>query len=126
MQEEARDFEALRAELDARMKELSGQAGRPAPAPKAPEEKAVGVPRVTVAPERVVQVIEGRSPAEGRRDAYPTLEEVERRYIGQVLEAKNWRISGPKGAALVLGLNPSTLRSRMKKLGIARCISRNR
>ena len=32
--------------------------------------------------------------------------------------ARGWRIKGPKGAAAVLGLNPSTLYSRMKKLGI--------
>jgi PAS domain S-box-containing protein len=46
------------------------------------------------------------------------LEDVERGHIQQVLEAKGWRIGGPKGAAVVLGLNPSTLRFRMKKLGI--------
>jgi len=47
-----------------------------------------------------------------------TLEEVEREYIIQVLNSKNWRIEGPKGAAVLLGLNPSTLRARMRKLGI--------
>ena len=30
----------------------------------------------------------------------------------------DWHIKGPKGAAAALGLNPSTLYSRMKKLGI--------
>ena len=47
-----------------------------------------------------------------------TLEEIEREYIVQILKSKHWRIEGPKGAALVLGLNPATLRSRMRKLGI--------
>jgi len=47
-----------------------------------------------------------------------TLEEMEREYIVQVLKLKNWRIEGPKGTAIVLGLHPATLRSRMKKLGI--------
>ena len=47
-----------------------------------------------------------------------TLEEVEREYIIQVLTSKNWRIEGPKGAAVLLGLNPSTLRARMRKLDI--------
>ena len=47
-----------------------------------------------------------------------TLEEVEREHIRRALESKGWRISGDKGAARVLGLNPSTLRFRMKKLGI--------
>ena len=49
-----------------------------------------------------------------------TLEEHERRHILSVLERTNWRIRGPNGAAEVLGLNPSTLYSRMKKLGIHR------
>jgi formate hydrogenlyase transcriptional activator len=50
----------------------------------------------------------------------PSLEDVERDYILDVLEQANWVITGPRGAAKVLGLNPSTLRYRMKKLGIAR------
>jgi transcriptional regulator with GAF, ATPase, and Fis domain len=49
-----------------------------------------------------------------------TLEEVERRHIRSVLEATRWRIEGRSGAAHVLGLHASTLRSRMLKLGIAR------
>jgi PAS domain S-box-containing protein len=47
-----------------------------------------------------------------------TLEEMERDYIFQVLVETKWRIEGPKGAALILGINPSTLRSRMRKLNI--------
>lgn len=39
-------------------------------------------------------------------------------HILQVLKETKWRISGPKGAAAILGLNPSTLRYRMKKLGL--------
>ncbi len=49
-----------------------------------------------------------------------TLQEVERDYIRQVLEDTAWRIEGPQGAAKYLGLNPSTLRSRMQKLGITK------
>jgi len=49
-----------------------------------------------------------------------TLAEVERRHIRRLLEATHWRIEGSRGAAHILGLNPSTLRSRMLKLGIAR------
>ena len=48
------------------------------------------------------------------------LVEFERRYILEVLNATNWRINGPKGAATQLGLPPSTLYSRMIKLGIKR------
>jgi formate hydrogenlyase transcriptional activator len=38
----------------------------------------------------------------------------------RVLDASNWRIEGPQGAAKRLGLHPSTLRSRMGKLNINR------
>jgi transcriptional regulator with GAF, ATPase, and Fis domain len=50
----------------------------------------------------------------------PSLEEVEREHILAVLRQTNWLITGPRGAAGVLGLNASTLRNRMKKLGISR------
>jgi Nif-specific regulatory protein len=46
------------------------------------------------------------------------LEEVERSHILRVLEKTNWVIQGKQGAAALLGLNPSTLRFRMQKLGI--------
>lgn len=49
---------------------------------------------------------------------FDTLDRIEKQYITHVLQAKGWRISGPKGAAKVLGLNPSTLRYRIGKLGI--------
>ena len=51
-------------------------------------------------------------------DDLVALEEVERRHILKVLETTGWRISGSKGAARILDINPSTLRSRMKKLGL--------
>ena len=50
----------------------------------------------------------------------PTLEEVQRTHIVEVLKKTNWRVSGDRGAAKILGLKPSTLESRMKKLGIVR------
>jgi formate hydrogenlyase transcriptional activator len=49
-----------------------------------------------------------------------TLEEVERSHIARVLAACNWRIEGSQGAAKRLGLHPSTLRFRMRKLNISR------
>jgi transcriptional regulator with GAF, ATPase, and Fis domain len=52
-----------------------------------------------------------------------TLEGRERVHILQILDKTHWRIEGPKGAAVVLGLRPSTLRSRMRKLGIVRKLS---
>ena len=47
-----------------------------------------------------------------------TLEEMEKEYITQILDNTGWRIEGRRGAARKLGLNPSTLRTRMAKLGI--------
>ncbi len=54
--------------------------------------------------------------------AAPTtvLVDVERAHILRVLHANAWRIEGPRGAAAALGLRPSTLRSRMRKLGVRR------
>ncbi len=49
-----------------------------------------------------------------------TLEEMERNQILKILSETRWRIEGKDGAAAILGLNPSTLRARMHKLGINR------
>ncbi len=49
-----------------------------------------------------------------------TMEELERKHIIAVLEMTGWRVRGEKGAAKILGLNPTTLEARMKKLGIKR------
>jgi PAS domain S-box-containing protein len=49
-----------------------------------------------------------------------SLTEVERRHIETVLSKTNWMIEGERGAAKILNLSPSTLRSRMQKLGIRR------
>jgi formate hydrogenlyase transcriptional activator len=56
----------------------------------------------------------GASPAE----TLPTLEEAERRLIVRALKQTGWVLAGPNGAAEALGINRSTLWSRMKKLGI--------
>src|SRR6266581_6820907 len=53
-------------------------------------------------------------------DGGASLENIERRHIESVLSQTNWMIEGERGAARVLNLNPSTLRSRMQKLGIKR------
>ena len=52
--------------------------------------------------------------------AVRTLEETERNQILKTLSETRWRIEGKDGAAAILGLNPSTLRARMHKLGIVR------
>ncbi len=48
------------------------------------------------------------------------LEGVERANIRRALEESGWKVKGEGNAASRLGINPSTLRSRMKRLGIAR------
>ena len=47
-----------------------------------------------------------------------TLAQSQREHILRTLESTHWRIKGPRGAAALLGLNPSTLYTRMQKLGI--------
>jgi PAS domain S-box-containing protein len=59
-------------------------------------------------------------PASLREGPGATLEELEREHIRRILRAVGWRIEGKGGAASLLGLNPSTLRARMRKLGIRR------
>jgi len=49
-----------------------------------------------------------------------TLEDMERHHIVQILDRTGWRVRGTEGAAKVLGLPPSTLETRMAKLGIRR------
>jgi len=69
-----------------------------------------------------LEPIEWLSPSHGKAAAAKTLtlEEMERQHIVDVLEHTNWRVSGEKGAAKILGLNPTTLEARMKKLDITR------
>uniref|UniRef100_A0A832I0X2 DNA binding HTH domain-containing protein n=1 Tax=Eiseniibacteriota bacterium TaxID=2212470 RepID=A0A832I0X2_UNCEI len=50
--------------------------------------------------------------------ALRTLAEIEREAIERALAHTGGRVSGPRGAALILGLKPTTLESRMKKLGV--------
>jgi transcriptional regulator with GAF, ATPase, and Fis domain len=48
------------------------------------------------------------------------LEQVEREHIMRTLQETGWKIEGSMGAAQLLGMNPSTMRARMRKLGIRR------
>ncbi|HEX3448647.1 MAG TPA: sigma 54-interacting transcriptional regulator, partial [Isosphaeraceae bacterium] len=54
----------------------------------------------------------------GRASA--VLEVVDRDHIRAILQETKWVIDGPRGAAVILGLHPNTLRSRLKKLGLSR------
>jgi transcriptional regulator with GAF, ATPase, and Fis domain len=65
-------------------------------------------------------VLPTRRPAETLTGTPLTLAAVERQHIVWVLQAARWTIEGPGGAARRLGLHPSTLQSRMRRLGITR------
>lgn len=58
--------------------------------------------------------------AENGKPLLRSIEEVEKEHITSVLKQTNWKVSGEKGAAKILGLNPTTLEARMKKLGLKR------
>jgi formate hydrogenlyase transcriptional activator len=81
-------------------------------------------------PELAPEALPGGLPAlasTGPAAAHPatkagTLEAVERSHILAVLQRTSWRIDGPQGAARILNLHPSTLRSRMQKLHIRRTV----
>lgn len=67
------------------------------------------------------------SPQETLKQKPPTcirtlqeLQDLERQNILLALEQSGWKVSGEQGAAMLLGMNPSTLASRMKALGISR------
>ena len=51
-----------------------------------------------------------------------TLEDAERQHILRALRQTEWRIAGPRGAALLLGMKRTTLQARIRKLGIKRPI----
>jgi chemotaxis protein methyltransferase CheR len=63
-------------------------------------------------------VDELKKPPKDLTTTQKTLEEVERDHIVRILEQTHWKVSGQNGAAETLGLNRSTLRARMRKLGI--------
>ena len=54
------------------------------------------------------------------REESRALVDIERDHIRRVLTSTGGRIEGASGAATVLGLRPSTLRSLMRRLGIER------
>src|SRR5262245_53363718 len=80
-----------------------------------PVELLPAAPRAANAPARAPSPAAKPTDVPGRK-----LEEIERRHIQDTLEHTGWVIEGERGAAAALGLSASTLRSRMKKLGVRR------
>jgi transcriptional regulator with GAF, ATPase, and Fis domain len=79
------------------------RAAVPAPAVEEPDQSATP----TWAP-----------PSSMTRGKGAALVDMERNHILSVLAQTNGTVEGPRGAAVILGLHPNTLRSRMKKLGL--------
>ncbi len=78
-------------------------------------------PQVLGTPPPAPHRSEAVAPASGtHEDGAYTLDEAERRHIVRTLKRCGWVVDGNDGAAKVLAVHPSTLRSRMKKLGIRR------
>ena len=67
-----------------------------------------------------LQELDAGSHASEQLSSNSRLQDVERSHILQILEESNWVIEGKRGAAVRLGLHSSTLRDRMKKMGIKR------
>ena len=59
-------------------------------------------------------------PSTARGGTLRPLVEIEREAIERTLATTGGRVSGPRGAARILGLKPTTLQSRMKKIGVQR------
>ena len=64
------------------------------------------------------RTVDDVKPAPGRIRTAKELEDLERANILCALEAAKWKVSGDQGAATLLGMNASTLSSRMKALKI--------
>ncbi len=86
------------------------------------ERATILAPRREIGPEflDVPTGAAGEAPRAPSAGASLALVEVERDHIRRVLALSKGKIYGPGGAAEALGLKPSTLQSRMKKLGIER------
>ncbi len=54
----------------------------------------------------------------GSQPTFPTLDDATRAHIERALRTTSGRVEGPRGASVLLGVNPHTLRSRMRRLGI--------
>jgi len=67
-----------------------------------------------------IEPLQQRPAPQDNTDSLASLEELERQHIERVLEHTGGRIYGSGGAAEILKLKPSTLQSRMAKLGIVR------
>jgi formate hydrogenlyase transcriptional activator len=69
---------------------------------------------------KLAELLMSSGPVGSRNEPIKDLATAEREHILRILQKTGWRINGPSGAAAILNLHPSTLRFRIKKLGIRR------
>src|SRR6185312_17564786 len=81
--------------------------------------RRAAVPAPATAPAVAAQTNGAAHPADSSKEVQ-TLEQIERAHFISVLKKTHGVIDGPRGAARLLNLKPSTARFRMKKLGIAK------
>ena len=55
-----------------------------------------------------------------KRKTFQTMEDLQKEHIIEVLQHTQWRVSGANGAAKILGMRPTTLFSKIERLGIKR------
>ncbi len=79
---------------------------------------ALGAPRVQALQPVAAGMPPSPVPAVGATGTLVTLDEAMRSHIARALEMTHGRLEGRHGAALLLGINPHTLRARMRKLGL--------
>jgi PAS domain S-box-containing protein len=77
---------------------------------------------LVTAPGTVLHVVDQFEQPKESTELAGSLEEIEREHITRILDQTAWKVEGQGGAARILGLHPSTLRTRMTKLGIQRSI----
>ena len=65
-------------------------------------------------------VVEEPTTPDDRIFTYPELKARERDNLTRALEKTGWKVSGPSGAAALLGVKPTTLNSRIKAMGLQR------
>ncbi|HVP14314.1 MAG TPA: GAF domain-containing protein [Terriglobales bacterium] len=102
-----RRLAAERNRLAAKHARLRAAGGRPAPA-------------TDLAPESTLAGTGAMLHADAPAQRASTFAQIQREGIVRALQRARWRVSGPNGAARALGLKPTTLESKMKKLGIRR------
>jgi formate hydrogenlyase transcriptional activator len=90
----------------------------------APESLPLSVPSVSMNNSPLASPTNSSVICENTKSEPMALVEIERNHILAVLARARWRIEGLNGAAHILNVKPSTLRSRMKKFGISRNFNR--